>query len=183
MEIQMEMDFETGGSCLPTVRSVGHDQQRIMADILRLYGIRAIDLDFTYSIGNFYKGGLIPQPKHKMDVNPQTDDTVGIGKLQPIPLEDGSCGCIVYDPPFVLGPPDCASMTTDVVDGSVIIQKRFASFRNSQELTETYWFHMKEMYRLLSDGGYAIVKCQNCVGGQADKFPRIPLAGRRELGL
>ena len=33
------------------------------------------------------------------------------------------------------------------------------------ELTETYYFHMKEFYRMLKDDGFAIVKCQNVISG------------------
>lgn len=151
------------------IRSVGSCQQRILSDILRLYGIDEITLDFTYSCGNFYKpikdnGDIIevPQPLNKMDVYPQTEDTVKIDKLTRIPMDDDSCKCIVYDPPFVIAPNGSESVINPK-EGSNIIQKRFASFYPVNELLETYYFHMKEMYRLLEKDGYAIVKCQNTV--------------------
>ena len=163
--IQLEMDFDTGQAVLPTIRSVDYDQENIMENIMRLYGIEEISLDITYSIGNFYKSRRIPQPKVKMDVYPQTDDTIKIEPLEAIPMENGSCSCIVYDPPFVVAPKDSPCMTTEIKDGSAIIQKRFASFYPLNELTETYYFHMKEFYRMLKDGGFAIVKCQNVISG------------------
>lgn len=163
--IQLEMDFDTGQSVLPTIRSVDYNQESIMENIMRLYGIREISLDITYSIGNFYKSGRIPQPKIKMDVCPQTVDTIKLEPLQAIPMGDESCECVVYDPPFVVSPKDSPSMTTEAKDGSVVIQKRFASFYPLDELTETYYFHMKEFYRILKEGGFAIVKCQNVISG------------------
>ena len=159
---------------LNIIKSVNNCQQQILLDIMEIYNISNIDLDFTYSCGNFYKqtknnnGNIIqvPEPIIKMDVYPQTEDTVKIEKMKGIPLDDNFCNCIVYDPPFVISPYTSASMTTNIKDGSNIIQKRFASFYPHTELLETYYFHMKEMYRLLKDNGYAIVKCQNTVSSR-----------------
>ena len=153
------------------IKSVDTNQQRILKNILKLYNIHEVTVDFTYSTGNFYKPSnvdgeiiQIEEPKYKFDVYPQTDDTVKIDKLSPIPLEDNSCKCVVYDPPFVISPNKAPSVINPK-DGSNIIQKRFASFYPVDELLETYYFHMKEIYRMLEDDGYAIIKCQNTVTG------------------
>lgn len=154
------------------IKSVDTNQQRILKNIMRLYGIDEITTDFTYSCGNFYKESKIdgetikiPEPLYKFDVYPQTEDTVKIEKLSKIPMSDGSCKCIVYDPPFVISPNNAPS-AKNPKDGSNLIQKRFSSFYPVPELLETYYFHMKEMYRMLEDNGYAIVKCQNTITGQ-----------------
>ena len=156
------------------IKSVNDNQHQILLDIMKIYGINEITLDFTYSCGNFYKPSkdkdgdtiCVPQPKYKMDVCPQTEDTVKIEKMGKIPLKDSSCKCIVYDPPFVIAPQEAPSMTTNKKDGSNVIQKRFASFYPVSELIETYWFHMNEMYRLLEDDGFAIIKCQPTVSSR-----------------
>ena len=146
------------------IRSVNDNQQQILREIMELYKIKEITLDFTYSKGVFYKDCEFG-PRVKMDVYPQTTDTIKLGKLQPIPMADGSCECIVYDPPFVISPSDCPSIVDNPREGSMIIQKRFGSFYPLAELITTYRYHMAEMHRLLRDGGYAIVKCQNVVSG------------------
>lgn len=155
------------------IKSVNDNQRQLLLDIMGLYGIGSIDLDFTYSTGNFYKPFknennetvCVPQPIVKMDVCPQTDDTIKIEKMALLPMNDNTCGCIVYDPPFVISPPDCPSMK-EGGKGNCMIQRRFASFYPVTELLNTYYFHMKEMYRILKDDGIAIVKCQNNVSSR-----------------
>ena len=145
------------------IRSVNDNQQQILREIMELYKIKEITLDFTYSKGVFYKDCEFG-PRVKMDVYPQTPDTIKLGKLQPIPMADGSCECIVYDPPFVIS--SSHSIVDNPREGSMVIPKRFGSFYPLAELTTTYRYHMAEMHRLLRDGGYAIVKCQNVVSGR-----------------
>lgn len=154
------------------IKSVDTNQHRIIRNIMKIYNIDEITADFTYSCGNFYKESKvddeiihISEPKYKFDVYPQTEDTIKIEKLGRIPLDDGSCRCIMYDPPFVICP-NTAPSVKNPKEGSNLIQKRFASFYPVAELLETYYFHMKEMYRMLENDGYAIVKCQNTVTGQ-----------------
>lgn len=158
---------------MEVIKSINVNQRQILLDILKLYHIEKIDLDFTYSSGNFYKAFKdkgkqevsVPEPLIKMDVYPKTDDTIKIEKLKSLPLNDASCNCIVYDPPFVISPHNSPSMLNDDKD-SCIIQKRFSCLYPLSELLETYYFHMKEMYRLLKEDGIAIVKCQNTISSR-----------------
>lgn len=158
---------------METIKSVNTNQCQILYNILKLYHIEQIDLDFTYSCGNFYKPFkdkykqelCVPEPLIKMDIYPQTDDTIKIEKLKSIPLENASCNCIVYDPPFVISPQNSPSMFNNDKN-SCIIQKRFSCLYPLSELLETYYFHMKEMYRLLNEDGIAIVKCQNTISSR-----------------
>lgn len=173
-----------------TVRTVSYDQQEILHNILDMYSIPEITADITYSCGNFYNTidgdkftdpkeeakrekkrkayanakYRVPQPKHKFDIYPQTEMTVKIDKLSPIPMPDSSCKCVVYDPPFIISPNEAPS-AKNPKEGSNIIQKRFASFYPVAELLDTYHFHMKELYRMTEDGGYVIVKTQPTVTG------------------
>lgn len=153
------------------IKSVDTNQHRIMRNILALYNIDEITADITYSCGNFYKPVkadgeeiIIPEPKYKFDVYPQTEDTIEIQKMGRIPLEDGSCKCIVYDPPFIISPHECPSFTDpDKLETANKIQHRFGSFYPVSELTTTFHFHFTELKRLLTEDGYAIVKIQDTV--------------------
>jgi hypothetical protein len=59
------------------IKTVSDEQSVIIDSILKLYvPSRQIDVDPTYSKGNFYKKTLIPEPKHKFDLYPQTEDTI-----------------------------------------------------------------------------------------------------------
>lgn len=194
MEQKIDMETEKAAGTMrcacEVIRTVSNDQHKILSDIMTLYGITEITADITYSCGNFYteddgdaftdpveeskrlkrlsarrdKGYRVPQPVHKFDVFPQTAGTVRIGKLGRIPMDDGSCSCVVYDPPFIISP-NKAPSAINPKKGSNIMQKRFASFYPVPELLDTYHFHMTEMYRMLKEGGYAIVKTQPTVTG------------------
>ena len=54
------------------VRSVYFDQSEILAGIIKLHAPDGFDCDMTYGNGSFYKN--IPEPKHKFDIDPQSDD-------------------------------------------------------------------------------------------------------------
>lgn len=53
------------------VKSISYSQEEIIKWILDLYvPNKTIDLDATYSIGNFYKNTGIDSPVYKFDINP-----------------------------------------------------------------------------------------------------------------
>lgn len=153
------------------IRSVDGNQYRILKNIMTLYGIERIDVDPTYSIGNFYgehvvKGEVfsIPQPLRKFDVYPQAE---GVEKIEPLsewPLEDGSCRCVNVDLPFIISPHNAPSVKSSE-KRSCVLHKRFSGFYPVQELFETYYFFLKESYRVLAKDGYLIWKTQNSVSG------------------
>lgn len=155
------------------IKSISYNQHEILYNIMKLYNNgKPFDCDMTYSKGNFYgKFKLkrnngetleieIPHPKYKFDVFPQTEDTVKIEPLKPLPLEDESIESIVIDLPFVITPPTSPSMK-EGKKGSNIISKRFACFYPDTQLFETYAFYIKEAYRALKPNGTLIFKTQS----------------------
>lgn len=132
--------------------SVSENQTQIIRWILRLYN-RGLpfDVDATYSLGVFYKSG-IPQPRYKFDIVPQAD---GVKKAdsRAIPMESGSVGSIMFDPPF--------KMSISKVEG--IIQGRFSSYASPWELWDYYADSLKEFNRLLVKNGIVVFKCQDQV--------------------
>jgi hypothetical protein len=154
------------------IKSVNYNQHAIIRDIMELHNNGGpFDVDPTYSIGNFYgkfkddNGEFeIPQPKYKFDVDPQVE---GVEKLDPWgkwPLEDESVNSILFDPPFVIGPRDCASMFNGKKDSN-IIGKRFSSYYPVAELLSSYKHHLEEAYRVLKDDGIIVFKCQDTTTG------------------
>ena len=57
-----------------------------------------IDLDCTYSSGNFYRGPGVPEPLLRYDTEPRGGALYG--DARGLPLGDGTVGCMVLDPPF-----------------------------------------------------------------------------------
>ncbi len=161
------------------IKSIGYNQHAIIRDILDLHcggGENMVVVDPCYSIGNFYghfkvkedDGSIrefdIPQPTYKFDVNPQVE---GCGKIDPWgswPLDDNSVDIVILDPPFVIGPRDCASMKNGRPDSNRI-GKRFSSFYPRHEMFETYEHLLHEAFRVLKDKGVLIFKTQGTVSG------------------
>lgn len=159
------------------IKSISYSQHEILYDIMQLYnGGKPFDCDMTYSKGNFYgefqvkrrdgsaKQLVIPAPTYKFDVYPQTDDTVRIEPLKPLPLEDGSIESIVVDLPFVISPPSAPSMK-EPKKGRNLIARRFSSFYPAEELYRNYAFWIKESYRVLKENGTLVLKTQQNVSG------------------
>lgn len=139
------------------IGTVSYRQEQIIADILTLYAPDGIDADLTYSRGYFYKSGEVPQPRYKFDITPQTSDTVKADSRR-VPLADESCGCVIFDPPFLTS--TGKSLETD--KGNIIL-RRFGYFATESELFSYYADSLKEINRILRQGGIAIVKCQDKV--------------------
>ncbi|MDH6354705.1 SAM-dependent methyltransferase [Dysgonomonas sp. PH5-45] len=117
-----------------------------------------VDVDPTYSIGNFYRKTGIEEPKLKFDIAPQVEGVIQ-SDARNLPLDNECVDTIVFDPPFLatMG----KSLQKD--DASNIIAKRFSVFPNEQELHQFYIDSLKEFYRILRNKGIVIFKCQDKV--------------------
>lgn len=83
------------------VKSISYDQIEIISWILQLHvPNHKIDLDCTYSKGNFYKNDIIEEPYYKFDIKPY-DETVQYGDARNLPIQDGVINCMMFDPPFL----------------------------------------------------------------------------------
>lgn len=145
------------------ITSINFDEQDIIKDILFLHAKgKNIDCDPTYSIGNFYKKGLM-RPKYKFDKFPQLPDVIE-ATSDNLPLENESLEVIMFDPPFVMG------TSEKYKNGSGIIGTRFTAFKNFDELKQMYSGSLKEFYRLLKTNGIVIFKCQDCNSSSLQHF-------------
>lgn len=139
--------------------TISYDQTEIINTILQLHvPSHKIDCDITYSKGNFYKNGSVPQPAHKFDIQPQTKDTI-MADARNLPLEANSINCVMFDPPF-LATTGKSLMSND---GSNKINKRFGVFPSESELHRFYVDVLIEVHRVLNDKGILIFKCQDKV--------------------
>ena len=139
------------------IKSVYDNEEVIIDAILKLHCTHAIQLDPTYSKGNFYKG-KIKQPKLKYDLYPQSDDVIK-ANAESLPIENNSLHTIMFDPPFLAtkGP------SLQKEDNSNRINKRFGVYPTEIELHTFYINALKEFYRILDKNGILIFKCQDKV--------------------
>lgn len=138
------------------IKSISYDQIKIMQDIIQLYTPEGIELDPTYSVGNFY--GRIPRPKYRYDIKPQCKE-VTQADCRNLPHTDNSITSINFDPPFLAN--YHPRPTYD--QGSNIIINRFGFFKTMPELWAFYLNSLREFYRILKPRGILIFKCQDVV--------------------
>lgn len=130
-----------------------------MQNILQLYVPDGhFDVDPTYSKGQFYADGTVPQPVLKYDISPQVDGVLQ-ADCRHLPLEEASIDSIMFDPPFLAttGP----SLLRD--DDNNKINKRFGVYPSERELHRMYYESIQEFWRILHPGGILIFKCQDKV--------------------
>lgn len=141
------------------IKSISYDQTEIIQNILQLHvPTHRIDLDATYSKGNFYNDTGIEKPALKFDLYPQIPE-VQKADCRNLPCESESLKCIMFDPPFLAT--TGKSLSSD--DDNNIINKRFGVYSNEKELHQFYIDSMREFYRILKDKGILIFKCQDKV--------------------
>lgn len=141
------------------IKTISYDQSEIIKNILALHvpdGI--IDLDPTYSKGNFYTNTGISKPKYIFDINPQSNEVL-YGDSRNLPIESNSIGCEMFDPPFLATTGKSLSKN----GGNNIITKRFGVYPSEKELHKFYVDSMQEAYRILKPKGILIFKCQDKV--------------------
>jgi tRNA G10 N-methylase Trm11 len=151
------------------IKSISYDQSEIIQGILKLHvPAQKIDMDATYSIGNFYKNTGIQEPEYKYDINPQLPG-VEYGDCRCLPLDDNSLNCIMFDPPFLAttGP----SMANP--QNNNIINNRFGVYPSEIKLHQFYIDSMKEFYRLLKKDGILIFKCQDKISSSKQYMSHV----------
>lgn len=135
------------------IKTTSCNQEEIIKNIIKLYCPKGIELDPTYSKGNFYKN--IKKPKYKHDIKPQTKDVL-FGDCRKLSYNNESIESIMFDPPFIAG---------KSLKSEGIIRNRFSSFKDMKECWEFYYYSLIEFYRILKNKGILIFKCQDTISG------------------
>ena len=149
------------------IKSIYDNEQEIIAGILKLHCASDIELDPTYSKGNFYKGWDYT-PHYKFDINPQTPDTIQ-ADARKLPLVNCSIQTMMFDPPFLA----TTGASLQKQDSSNCINKRFGVFPNEKALHQFYIDSLVEFYRILKPKGTLIFKCQDKVSSGKQYFSHV----------
>lgn len=145
------------------IKSLSSNQNELINSILSLYCPNGIDLDPTYSKGNFYKN--INEPIYKYDLFPKSSE-VNLSSAESLPFQDESIETIMFDPPFL------ADQRNENNKDSIVI-KRFSSFKNIKELWDWYYLCLVEFKRILIQDGVLIFKCQDTVSSGKNYFSHV----------
>jgi len=159
------------------IKSISHNEQTILKNIVKLHCKTPIELDPTYSKGNFYKKGIITDPKYKFDLYPQVNGVVQANAEQ-LPLQDNSINTMIFDPPFL------ATRGKSIKDlsrtGSNLMVKRFGRYPTEIELFKFYQNALTEFYRILKTNGILIFKCQDKVSSGKQYWSHVFIINEAE---
>lgn len=147
------------------IKSISYNEEEIITSILKLHCKTAIELDPTYSKGNFYKG-IIEAPKHKFDLYPQVEGVIK-ANAEDLPIEDNYINTIMFDPPFLATK---GKSLLCVNKDNNVINKRFGVYPDEKSLHRFYINALKEFYRILKINGILIFKCQDKVSSGKQYF-------------
>ena len=158
------------------IKSVSTDQQEILNWILRLYvPAMIIQVDYTYSIGVFYKNNIIPSPLFRFDKYPeQCEGVLPLDDADRL-IEDDTLYSSIIDLPFLVTHKEWTETSR--------MAQRFNSFDNMNEAKEAYKYLLDLSYRKLKNKGILIMKTQDCyTEGRQIWFHRLAEEWAEEVG-
>jgi tRNA G10 N-methylase Trm11 len=161
------------------IKSVYYNQEELIKSIIDLHIKDNIEVDTTYSKGNFYKNDTVNEPIYKFDKFPINDTILHLEDV--LPFENNSINSIMFDPPFVISK---GKSLDNTVDGQNIISNRFSYFESPKELFNCYTNNMIEYYRVLKERGFLIFKCQDTVSSGKNYFTHVWIMNKAlEIGF
>lgn len=122
---------------------------------MALCSIDCFDVDMTYGNGGFWK--TLPAPHMKFDIDPQVDGVIEASSIS-LPLPPFSVKSVIFDPPFLTYVRSGRSG-----NGDMAMAKRFGGYWSYSELEEHYRGSIDEAYRVLSEKGIFVIKCQDII--------------------
>jgi len=154
------------------ISTISYDQVEIIENIMNLYiNNNQFCLDPTYSKGNFYKNGRVPQPLHKTDLYPKSKSVIK-ANANNLPFELNSLNSIMFDPPFIVG------HTKKKPTG--IIGERFHGFPYIKDLWKWYDECLTEFYKILKPNGVLAFKCQDTVSSGKQWLSHVHIINKAE---
>lgn len=150
-------------------KTTSYSQIEIIKSIIDLHVEgEVIELDPTFSKGNFYKNTGIPMPLSAFDISPKFD-WVKKSCATRLPIADESISSIMFDPPFLA----TKGKSLKAGDNSNLMAKRFSVFPTEKELHSFYIKSLSEFYRVLKPNGILIFKCQDKVSSGKQYFSHV----------
>ena len=146
--------------------------QKLFPKILSLYVAPGSTVaDVTYGQGVFWKN--IQPDRYRLLA---TDLTGGVDSRD-LPYKDGTIDCVVFDPPYMHSPGGTAH------NGHDPFEKYYrnngtgnrTSAKYHEAVFELYAETGKEVYRVLRDRGVLIVKCQDEVCSNQQRFTHVEI--------
>lgn len=150
----------------------------IFPKILELYVRRgSVVADITYGKGVFWRN--VPPGKYKLLA---TDIQDGVD-CRFLPYKDGELDCVVFDPPYMHTPGGTAHTSTHAAFESHYRNNGCGNQTESkyhEAVLELYKDGGREAYRTLKTKGVFIVKCQDEVCANRQRFTHIELISMYE---
>lgn len=129
--------------------------------IVRLYARPGDKIaDPTYGNGVFWK--QVDRSQYSVLA---TDLKVDGVDMRSLPYEDGSLDMVVNDPPYRYTPEKNTKHEDTPGHGKVdgLYNLQAAKLTNTQAVLDLYYQSMQEAKRVLKDGGFLVIKCQDTV--------------------
>jgi hypothetical protein len=143
-----------------TLNTVCTSNEEGFSRVLHLYARPGdVVVDPTYGRGTFWK--LIPKDAYRL----LATDLAGGVDLRRLPYESGAVDLVVLDPPYRYTPAKNRRHEDTpghgIVDGLYNLQA--SKLKNTQAVLGLYFDGMKEAARVLKDGGFLVIKCQDTI--------------------
>lgn len=149
----------------------------VFRQILRLYvKPKSIVADVTYGKGAFWR--LIPEGEYQLR---STDLQDGVD-CRDLPYESGELDCVVFDPPYMHSPGGSAHTVHSQFEDHYR-NNATGNLTNSkyhEAVLDLYRDGGKEAYRVLKDRGVFIVKCQDEVCANQQRFTHVEIMAAYE---
>jgi len=150
---------------------------RVFSRVLRLYvKPHSVVADVTYGKGAFWR--LVPIGEYRLKA---TDLQDGID-CRDLPYKNGEIDCVVFDPPYMHSPGGSAhTIHTQFEDHYK--NNATGNLTNSkyhEAVLELYREGGKEAYRVLRNRGVFIVKCQDEVCANQQRFTHVEIMSAYE---
>ena len=125
--------------------------------------------DVTYGKGVFWR--KVPPDAYKLMA---TDLTKGVD-CRHLPYKDGSLDCVVFDPPYMHTPGGTAHINHQNYENYYKNNQASSNSKYHEAVLELYYDAGKEAFRVIKDGGFYIVKCQDEVCANRQRLTHVEI--------
>ncbi len=142
----------------------------IFPSILSLYvAPSSVIADVTYGKGVFWRN--VPTSIYRLL---PTDLATGTD-CRNLPYGDGSMDCVVFDPPYMHTPGGTAHVNHQNYEGYYQNNRSSSDKKYHEAVLDLYFTAAREAWRVLRKGGIYIVKCQDEVCANIQRFTHVEI--------